>query len=322
MNLINKSFKNLETGEIYKIVDSYQNLAITDKREKLDVNRLMDPRYYSEYNDVVLNESKTSYLDYIDPKSFFNDPKMYSVFAEKIKNIDLSKIPDEEENVSFSVDMNDSISPVTNESAIVITEQESEIEELKRKYGAVDQIQNNSDIIQQNEAFAKILEEDEEEYQVETHHQHTQDLYVDVPLTRQIIDKKVEVIDPIITMFKNVKRNTDFSFDIKIDGKIPRLDFIEMMEDSYDTSIIEFLANEFTENLFIDKESLKIKISNEIKSIVYKTKEVKDQLENNDALFVKEVVKIETPVKKRVYKKRNLNENSEKSIKKDKTTSK
>lgn len=315
MSLINKSFKNLETGEVHKIIDSYQNLAITEKREKLDVNRLMDPHYYSEYNDIVLTESKSSYLDHIDPKSFFNDPKMYSVFAEKIKNIDLSKIPDEE-NVSFSVDMNDSssISPVTNESAIIITEQESEIEELKRKYGAVEQIQNNNDIIQQNEAFAKILEDDEEEYQVETHQNvhYTFDqtgMSVDVPLSKQVIDKKVEVIDPIITMFKNVKRNTDFSFDIKIDGKIPRLDFIEMMEDSYDTSIIDFLANEFTESIFLDKESLKLKISNEIKSIVYKTKKSISVVE----------VKNETTIKKRTYKKRKVEENS---TKKDKITSK
>ena len=50
-------------------------------------------------------------------------------------------------------------------------------------------------------------------------------------------------------MFKNVKRNTEFKINLKVDGKIPRLDFIEMMEDSYEISIIEYLADEFTDNI-------------------------------------------------------------------------
>jgi hypothetical protein len=50
------------------------------------------------------------------------------------------------------------------------------------------------------------------------------------------------VEDPIITMFKNCKRNKDFKISLDIEDKIPRPDFIEMMEDSYTTSIIEFLA--------------------------------------------------------------------------------
>ena len=51
MNLSNKSFKNNQTGEVVRIVDSYQNIAITDKKERIDANRLMDNRYYTEHID-------------------------------------------------------------------------------------------------------------------------------------------------------------------------------------------------------------------------------------------------------------------------------
>ena len=120
MNLINKSFKDNKTGEIVKIVDSYQNIAITESKEKIDARRLTDTNFYSEW---------------IDPKSFFNDPNTYSLFADKIKSVDLSKVLDDgthddtfEKNISYS--------PNTNDSAVLPYDPEEEMEELKRKYGA------------------------------------------------------------------------------------------------------------------------------------------------------------------------------------------
>ena len=69
-------------------------------------------------------------------------------------------------------------------------------------------------------------------------------------------------------MFRNVKRNVEFNIDLKIEGKIPRLDFIEMMEDSYEVSIIDFLAQEFTENILKDPNLVKNKIISEIKRLL------------------------------------------------------
>jgi hypothetical protein len=69
-------------------------------------------------------------------------------------------------------------------------------------------------------------------------------------------------------MFRGVKRNLDFKINLKIEGKIPRLDFIEMMEDSYEVSIIEFLADEFTNNMIKDPSYIRNIIFNEIKKMV------------------------------------------------------
>jgi hypothetical protein len=86
------------------------------------------------------------------------------------------------------------------------------------------------------------------------------------------------VEDPIITMFKNCKRNKDFKISLDIEDKIPRPDFIEMMEDSYTTSIIEFLADEFTNNLLQNPNIIKEKIINEIKTIVYGEEKIEEPL--------------------------------------------
>jgi hypothetical protein len=70
-------------------------------------------------------------------------------------------------------------------------------------------------------------------------------------------------------MFRNVKRTIDFKLDLKIENKIPRLDFIEMMEDSYTTSIIDFLSEEFAEELLKNPNGLKKMISDKIRELVY-----------------------------------------------------
>ena len=90
------------------------------------------------------------------------------------------------------------------------------------------------------------------------------------PSVREAVFVKAE--DPIIAMFRGVKRPVDFNIGLTLENKIPRLDFIEMMEDSYEKSIIEFLAEEFTNELLRNPEILKHKISNKIKEMVYEKK--------------------------------------------------
>lgn len=248
MNLGNKAFKNIQTGEIVRIKDSYQNIAITETNERIDANRLLDNRFYTEY---------------IDPKSFFTNDATYNLFAEKIKNLDLSKIP--EDNININLPSNDTLLPSSNESAVVMYDEEDEKAELIRKYGAVD----NSNLRNQQEAFAKILEEPGEVIQINV--DRNQNYPVSQP-KEEVVVQRINVEDPIITMFKNAKKNVNFSFELKVEGKIPRLDFIEMMEDSYEVSMIEFLAEEFTNDLLKNPEELKNKIVDEIKRRVYPNK--------------------------------------------------
>ena len=245
MNLGNKTFKNNTTGEIIKVIGSFENIAILENKEKADVSQLLNPDLYTEQ---------------IDPSSFFNNQGAYNNLAEKIKSIPADKIRDDEGGeVMISVDgSNNFTKPVINESAIIMTTEEDERAELARKYGVTTP---QNDVDKQNQAFAKLLGEEE----VQTIQVNRDETRVEQRVTQPT--QKVE--DPIITMFKNVKRIKEFSISLEIKNKIPRPDFIEMMEDSYNTSIIDFLAAEFTDNILKNPHLIEDMIRQKIKEVVY-----------------------------------------------------
>lgn len=293
MNLSNKSFKDNQTGEIVRIIDSYQNIAITDKKERISADRLMDTRFYTEY---------------IDPKSFFQSNETYNVFAEKIRSVDLSKIPDEPQSnksdgSSINMPASDGFNPVTNESAVVMYDPEDEKAELARKYGAS---LDTGAVNKQNQAFAKLLGEDDggEVLRVDA---DTSQTIVQQPVVQKVVQpvqpQEVQRFDdPIIMMFRNAKRIVGFSVDLKVEGKIPRLDFIEMMEDSYETSIIEFLAQEFTNDLLSNPDKLKEMVIKEIKNKVY-PKPKKTEVKINGTQQIQEKVEVIKPKSTRGRKK-------------------
>jgi hypothetical protein len=250
MSLGNKTFKNNITGDIIKVIDSFEDIAILEGKGKASVSELMNPDLYTEQ---------------IDPTNFFNNQGAYNNLAEKIKSIPSDKIRDDEgAEVMINVDGNNfgGARPSMNESAIIMTTEEDERAELARKYG-VSTPQN--DITKQNEAFDKILNPEKQNTKVEVNQKPMQEFnteYIQPQPTQ-----KVE--DPIITMFKNVKRIKEFSISLEIKNKIPRPDFIEMMEDSYNTSIIDFLAAEFTDNILKNPHLIEDMIRQKIKEVVY-----------------------------------------------------
>jgi hypothetical protein len=265
MSLANRSFKNNKTGEIIRVIDSFENIAVLENKQKLDVRTLTDVNYYTEQ---------------IDPKNFFNTQGAYNLLADKIKNIPqsvLSNFNDEntsDENIydKFGSD----ITPQMNESAIIMSTEEDEKAELARKYGV--SLDTESQVSRQNEAFARILGEDElpvvpqqyvEQPPVVRVEAERPIVNADRPIVNEYNPSPVVVEDPIITMFKNVKRSKDFSISLEINNKIPRPDFIEMMEDSYNTSIIDFLASEFTDNLLKNPQIIEDMIKEKIKELVY-----------------------------------------------------
>ncbi len=263
MSLANKSFRNNRTGDIVRVIDSFENIAILENKQKIDARTLMDSNQYTEQ---------------IDPGSFFNNQGAYNILAEKIKNIPTQNIRDEDGATPVVVNSsNSNFGPATNESAIVMSSEDDERVELARKYGVSS---NKNDLERQNQAFAKLLgEEDSDVQKIEVQRDNPEPQVVKSQnkVYSEPVVQRVEVEDPIIKMFKGVKRNVDFNISIDINNKIPRLDFIEMMEDSYETSIIEFLSDEFTKEIVNNPEKIKSIISDKIKSMLG-SKSVSDQI--------------------------------------------
>lgn len=256
MSLANKVFRNNKTGETIRVIDSFENIAILENRQKIDVTKLMDPNQFTEQ---------------IDPSSFFNNQDAYNALTEKIKSIPVNNIVDESGDVvSINVDgSNDIYRPAIEESAIIMSSEEDEMAELARKYGAT--LDNGDAITKQAAAFDKLLNpeksvDEQPVTQVVVNNQPNMEVnreYTQPPVQR------IEVEDPIITMFKRTKRNVNFNVSVEISDKIPRLDFIEMMEDSYEISMIDFLADEFTNKILNDPSQIRETIKSKIKQLVY-----------------------------------------------------
>jgi hypothetical protein len=273
--MIGRKYTDLTTGRVVEVKDVFEDVTILDNNSKIKTSRLLDRNYFDEY---------------VDPNTFFKNDGLLSTFAQKIKQIPDSVIQNINESSMSNTGRNDgqvdlnnisgstSIRPVIDEPAVLLSDPELEKEELMRKYN----IQNNpiNEAQRQLEKFQQLLGEESNEpvQRVDVNRdvnvedvQQTEVIVNNIQQTevsREIIQPKVE--DPIVTMFKNVKRNTEFKISLDIENKIPRYDFIEMMEDSYNTSIIDFLAQEFTNNLLENPDIIKNKIKEEIERLVYK----------------------------------------------------
>ena len=280
MNLANKSFRDNRTGEVVKVIDSFENIAILENKSKIDTRRLLDQNYYSEY---------------IDPNQFINSTttSAHNSIFETIKSIPADRIPmnDEVTNVVGNTYDRD-FRPVDDSSAIVTSSVEDERAELARKYGVMD---NTQSLTKQNEAFTKILGEDavdelpplpsrpnqpKEEFQrVDINRDDAGDVTGSVFVNnKQSVSYEKQyslpVEDPVHTMFKGIKRSIEFSLDLNLENKIPKLEFIEMMEDSYEKSIIDFLAADITNSILNNPDYLREKIKEKIVDMVYNKKPV------------------------------------------------
>lgn len=282
--MIGKKFTSLVDGKVVEVKDIFEDVVILQDNSKIRAMKLLDKNYFEEY---------------IDPKSFFNNQTLLNTFAQKIKQIPdelVSKMSESDRKV-VNESLNDNVfNPKFEEPAILPADPELEKFELMQKYG----IKNDSilesphlkaqkqleqfkslleEIQQENEAEVTKIEANRDEYDDNESYEEFEDYEENkdsVPMIQQrvadkpIISAKKEVqVDPIITMFQNVKRNRDFQINIEYTNKIPRPDFIEMMEDSYNTSIIDFLAEEFTNSILENPSIIKEKIVEEIKRIVY-----------------------------------------------------
>lgn len=274
MNLANRSFMDNRTGEVIKVIDSFENIAILSDKSKMDVRRLMDSSLFTEY---------------IDPKKFIDNTSstIHNSIFESIKSIPTNSIPFEDEQGEMRINpaQNDPYMPRAEEPVVYTSSIEDEKAELARKYGA--SIDNTAAQSRQNEAFARLLGEEELPVVTPRAEEPVQRVEIirddntgAVVSSEQVIQKTQETpIDATQNvaakqtdqweMFRGIKRGTEFKLDLPLTNKIPKLEFIEMMEDSYDKSIIEFLSHDITNEILANPETLRKSIESKIREMVY-----------------------------------------------------
>lgn len=254
MSLLNKTFKDNITGQTVKVSDINEGIVTLNNGEKVVTSRMMDSSYYEEV---------------VDPASFFSQESnsLMGSIMDKVKNIKTDHMIDDNTITNSMSSVNDGFTPSTNESAVIQVSEEDEKEALMRKYNIQEPPKTTSvdELLGNNTTSTATF--DNSGYTSQPN---------PVQQSQPQPVQQIQVEDPIISMFKNVKRNVDFKVDFTIDDKIPRIDFIEMMEDSYNTSIIEYLADEFTNKLLNDPSVIKNMIKEKIESLVKEGGEVKE----------------------------------------------
>lgn len=272
-NLKNRRFIDISTNESFQVKDQFENIAILSNNQRVDVKRLLDSNYYDEQ---------------IDPKDFLSQQSLVSL-AEKIKSI-----PSEALN-----NIKDDDSP-----AIIEYDPEEEkrllMEKAKNMTNPIGALQNQMDKF-------KDLMDDEDIPVVQPHQESIQpqrDIPAPAPVQNTITNKPQIQEDPMVVMFKNIKKNTNFKITLDVENKIPRPDFIEMMEDSYEVSIIDYLSEEFTRKILENPSIIKDKIKEEINKMVYKKT---DKTIPNVPEEKREVLQEGVPKKKRTTRKKEEN---------------
>jgi len=245
-NLVGKKYVNLSNNVTSSVISQDGDVALLDDNMNVSIIKLLD---------------KSAYDDFIDPAEFLTK-SAYNLLSEKIKAVPdevLEQMQQDAGIVELSTGYNN-FNP-GGESLIIDVDPSEERRLLEDR---VSQMSNGSSSLEQARIQSDMLQSIiDDSGVVEVH----QPISTNVPSFAAVVTE-----DPIYVMFKGVKRSKEFSVDVKIAGMIPRIDFIEMMEDSYNTSIIEYLADEFTNKLLADPNAIKQLIIDEINKIVSENK--------------------------------------------------
>lgn len=327
MSFKNKTFKEIKTGNIINIIDSYENIAISDDRRKFKTNDLTNPSYFEEVvglNFKSINESfKPIGDDIIDPTLFFENQSNYDNLFNKIKEIPIDNIRDDDNGVVVKGDqipyllqqnVNATRMPQPDQVLYETSEDDAKSELLKKYSNQYDM--SNALVQKQNEALERILDPNKPEIEVDLDDDsnigmnssaisNTERIYRD-PVQKEVVES------PVVILFKSAKRSVDLDLSVKINNKIPRLDFIEMMEDSYEESIIDWLSNSIANEIISDISDIKKQISDKIKVMIKEKNGLKDS--SKKEVIKKEVVKKPIQKKEPLKKSKPESKDSEKLI--------
>jgi hypothetical protein len=292
MDLKGKKFVNYN-GKVGVVKDVYENITIFEDGTRVDTSILMNPKYFTlipsgpvrDANNILkqpLVEQISVDRDKIDPNSFFN--QRYSIAQEAE-----GQYPAQRQFESYNVD---------NTGATTHFDEEAEKEEILRRNRHLME-QRDIQVAKQANNFkggivGKILEEEgikienvmvppsPELYQ-EQIARGTSAVQINSVMNNNNVTSN-SFMDPMIALFKRTKMNTDFKINLDINNKIPNINYIKMMEESCDISIIEYLATEFTENLLKNPNQIKDKIVDELRKLIEPKEKPRKKVESKPTI--------------------------------------
>lgn len=298
MNLIGKSFKNGK-GEIITVVDVDTDVAILNDAQRISLNRLLDSKNYRPVENSVNERQSTRvvnesyYGDDIAP-DIFNNTNRYANLTQQLqttvtKNPFMENIPQGGELTSIkmiepTIDRKSNNTQNQNQNnqsnQNIYIDDESKIEETRKKMienqkllgqKMISQTKKISNFLDEESTIPNLDIQDMEDRQVEIkeldhNNKVRRERVIDNSNESVILPKKE---NPAYSMFKSVKRSVPFKMELELSKLLPKKEFIQMWEESYEISMIEYLADEFLNDLLSNPENLKIQIIQKMNDQVF-----------------------------------------------------
>jgi hypothetical protein len=194
----------------------------------------------------------TKYEEYLDPSTFFNNSKTMMDIANKIKQHDG---PVNESHTGTQVNMQNVYQKPHAEDAVVPPVQKFDPNRHNQNSYQTQEYEFNN---QQNTQQHHV-----QNVNTNSHNhvpQNNQQTYQHVPPVQE---------NPEEALFKKLKRNTKAVFELKVEEMVPTTDFIRMMNDNFEMSIIDFLSKQAVDKLLRDPEKLRKQIKDQLETTVY-----------------------------------------------------
>ena len=321
MNLVGSKFidKNNKILTVYSQEDGI--VSILETGSKVDVRVLSNTKYYTPYNVIKTNENinmSRNNNDVLNPDEFFKQTNFGNAFAPLFGGTN--------NNVARNTQAEYTENDDYEEGMLIQYDPQEEKNRIAEKYniGGYNNptnnrnpnIRNNNIYMPPNmeqeggDLFVKVCDDvsvvpdripipaelqrynQQQQLNQQQQFNNSEMQLSNAPHLLQAMGIQ-PVVDPVVEMFKKVKKSIDFKFSFDIERKIPKLSFIEMMEESYEVSIIEYLAEDFVKTLLEDPTILKNRIADEIRRLIDNNVDV-------DAKYEKSIDKIETKIEEHV----------------------
>ena len=283
------------------------NTVLFENGSSIDAKYVTDTKYFKEdMNNSPRDAFRPSNNDdVIDPSTFFNPNAIRGAFVQAVSKLspeELRRIEEKEAAYGQTYNQPQSYNqpaynqppsympPIDNSNTLRSVNLDEQKAELARKYSmpvqpntsSINNLMQYADAedlkdlpIAQQPWVAPAVNAPVIPQNVPAHVLQAQTQLQNNNYAQNNIQANVRNTDnPVISLFANAKRNTKFSITLQFDTKFPNVDFIKLMEESYNESIIEYLASEFTNNILSNPSIIRDKIINELKNTISGAKKI------------------------------------------------
>jgi hypothetical protein len=99
--------------------------------------------------------------------------------------------------------------------------------------------------------------------------------------TGKVVTREETAAPQTSDFFKKMKRNNDVTINVKFVERIPKLDFIKMMDENFDQGVMDYLIDDITEKIIASPQIISAQVRDQLTELIYK-KDKKKKKKNEE----------------------------------------